>query len=143
MTSSTVLLLSLLAYRYTGVWADGDRLWAHVAERFPGTATAYGNRGMWLRERGRSAEAMALFTRAIEADPRAGTYYNSRGKLHFDEGRTPAAIADYTAGIAAEPTWPRARVVNNLVRVSKGEMTGVKYNKDKDWVGASVGLHAL
>jgi hypothetical protein len=33
---------------------------------------------------------------------------------------------------------PRMRVVNNLVRVSKGEMIGVRYNKDKDWVGASV-----
>lgn len=30
------------------------------------------------------------------------------------------------------------RVVNNLVRVSKGEMVGVRYNRDKDWVGASV-----
>jgi len=34
----------------------------------------------------------------------------------------------------------RPKVINNLVRVSKGEMIGVKYNKDKDWVGASVAL---
>ncbi|MCM4150144.1 hypothetical protein DHD05_00955 [Arenibacter sp. N53] len=34
----------------------------------------------------------------------------------------------------------RARVVNNLVRISKGEMVGVRFNKDKDWVGASVGF---
>lgn len=33
-----------------------------------------------------------------------------------------------------------AKVVNNLVRLSKGEMIGVRYNKDKDWVGASVGF---
>ena len=31
--------------------------------------------------------------------------------------------------------------VNNLVRITKGEMTGVKYNRDRDWVGASIGLH--
>lgn len=30
------------------------------------------------------------------------------------------------------------RIVNNLVRISKGEMVGVRYNKDKDWVGGSV-----
>lgn len=30
------------------------------------------------------------------------------------------------------------QIVNNLVRISKGEMIGVRYNKDKDWVGASV-----
>lgn len=40
--------------------------------------------------------------------------------------------------------WPdeelRPRIVNNLVRLSKGAMIGVKYNKDKDWVGGSVGF---
>ncbi len=35
---------------------------------------------------------------------------------------------------------PTARIVNNLVRLSKGAMIGVKYNKNKQWVGASVGF---
>lgn len=30
--------------------------------------------------------------------------------------------------------------VTNLVRLSRGEMIGVKYNKDKDWVGGTIGL---
>ncbi|MEL6868000.1 MAG: hypothetical protein AAFP19_26480 [Bacteroidota bacterium] len=34
----------------------------------------------------------------------------------------------------------RPKMVNNLARLSKGEMIGVRYNKDKDWVGGSVGL---
>ncbi len=29
-------------------------------------------------------------------------------------------------------------VVNNICRMSKGEMVGVRYNKDKDWVGGTV-----
>ena len=33
-----------------------------------------------------------------------------------------------------------AQVVNNLVRLSKGEMVGVRYNKDKEWVGATIGF---
>ena len=36
---------------------------------------------------------------------------------------------------------PKAFVVTNLVRLSKGKMIGVKYNKDKDWVGGSVGFY--
>jgi hypothetical protein len=40
--------------------------------------------------------------------------------------------------------WPkkakRPILINNLIRLSKGEMIGVRYNKDKDWVGASVGF---
>ena len=35
---------------------------------------------------------------------------------------------------------PQPRMVNNLVRLSKGEMIGVKYNLNKDWVGGSVGF---
>jgi hypothetical protein len=31
-------------------------------------------------------------------------------------------------------------LISNLVRLSKGEMIGVRYNKDKDWVGASIGF---
>ena len=40
--------------------------------------------------------------------------------------------------------WPdgadRPLIVNNLARLSKGEMIGVKYNRDKDWVGGTVGF---
>jgi hypothetical protein len=35
---------------------------------------------------------------------------------------------------------PKPFVVTNLVRLSKGKMIGVKYNKDKTWVGGSVGF---
>jgi hypothetical protein len=34
----------------------------------------------------------------------------------------------------------RPTIVNNLIRLSKGIMIGVRYNKDKDWVGASAGF---
>ena len=33
---------------------------------------------------------------------------------------------------------PRPTLVTNLARLSKGKMIGVRYNKDKEWVGASV-----
>lgn len=40
--------------------------------------------------------------------------------------------------------WPEGesspKIVGNLVRLSRGEMIGVKFNKDKDWVGGSIGL---
>lgn len=40
--------------------------------------------------------------------------------------------------------WPKEAekpfIVNNLARLSKGEMIGVKFNKDKDWVGGSIGF---
>ena len=35
---------------------------------------------------------------------------------------------------------PSPTLVTNLVRFSRGEMIGVKFNKDKDWVGGTVGM---
>ncbi|MCW5912043.1 MAG: hypothetical protein KIT62_13290 [Cyclobacteriaceae bacterium] len=39
-------------------------------------------------------------------------------------------------------TWnegePRPQLITNLARLSRGDMIGVKYNKDKTWVGGSV-----
>ena len=35
----------------------------------------------------------------------------------------------------------RPRLINNLVRLSKGKMMGVDFNKDKTWIGASLAYH--
>lgn len=35
---------------------------------------------------------------------------------------------------------PRPIATNNLARLSKGKMIGVRYNKDKEWVGGSLAL---
>jgi hypothetical protein len=37
----------------------------------------------------------------------------------------------------------RPHLVINLARLSRGEMIGVKYNKDKTWVGGTVGLYEI
>lgn len=39
-----------------------------------------------------------------------------------------------------EQDAPRPIMVNNLARLSKGEMIGVRYNKGREWVGGSVGF---
>lgn len=35
----------------------------------------------------------------------------------------------------------RLRLINNLVRMSKGAMMGVDFNKDRTWIGASLAYH--
>jgi len=37
----------------------------------------------------------------------------------------------------------RLRLINNLVRMSKGKMMGVDFNKDKTWIGASLAYHPV
>lgn len=38
------------------------------------------------------------------------------------------------------PEMEKPIIINNLARLSKGKMIGVRYNKDKTWVGGSVGF---
>jgi len=35
------------------------------------------------------------------------------------------------------------QIISNLIRLSKGEMVGVKYNKDRTWVGGSTGFFEI
>lgn len=42
-----------------------------------------------------------------------------------------------------EQDKPRPELLISLVRVSKGEMIGVRYNKDKTWVGSSAGFFEM
>ncbi|HET9227105.1 MAG TPA: hypothetical protein VFR31_10585 [Thermoanaerobaculia bacterium] len=37
----------------------------------------------------------------------------------------------------------KPRLVNNLVRMSKGKMMGVDFNKNKTWVGGTLGYHPI
>jgi hypothetical protein len=39
------------------------------------------------------------------------------------------------------PEYGEPILVNNLIRMSQGAMMGVKFNKNKTWVGSSIALH--
>jgi len=39
-----------------------------------------------------------------------------------------------------KPGWDRPQPAINLVRITRGEMVGVRYNSDDRWVGASIGF---
>ncbi|RZM28712.1 MAG: hypothetical protein EOO88_07890 [Pedobacter sp.] len=61
--------------------------------------------------------------------------------------RYEPAVASPSGGVKAEIRllylWPdggEPRLCINLARLSRGKMIGVRYNKDFDWVGGTVGL---
>jgi hypothetical protein len=69
--------------------------------------------------------------------------YILQRKVHYEPIiETPSGPAKFEIRMLMlwEDGHKAPRVINNLIRVSKGEMVGVRYNKDKDWVGASVGF---
>jgi hypothetical protein len=67
--------------------------------------------------------------------------YLLQRKVHYEP-----VVHSPTGGVKVEirmmyiwyPDEPRPRLLTNLSRMSKGEMIGVRYNKDFDWVGGTI-----
>lgn len=69
--------------------------------------------------------------------------YILQKKVHYKPIiQSPDGLVKVEVRILA--VWPKddekPTLVTNLVRLSRGEMIGVKFNKDKDWVGGTVGM---
>ncbi len=65
-----------------------------------------------------------------------------RKVTYADIIQTPdiAAKAEIRMMYLWKDSWDRPKAATNLARLSKGKMIGVRYNKDKEWVGGSVCL---
>ncbi len=69
--------------------------------------------------------------------------YILQRKIKYEPAvRTPdePAKVEIRMMMVQEEGASQPRLITNLVRLSKGIMTGVRYNKDKTWVGGSVGF---
>lgn len=64
--------------------------------------------GQALELKGKSAEAIAAYTRAIAVDPKFSEAYRRRALVLSSTGDRPAAIADFTRAIDADPKNARA-----------------------------------
>ncbi|WP_134202311.1 hypothetical protein [uncultured Algoriphagus sp.] len=78
----------------------------------------------------------------IEAVQDKGLYMLQKKVSYKPVIQAPDGLVKVEVRILA--IWPEAdekpTLAGNLVRLSRGEMIGVKFNKDKDWVGGSIGL---
>ncbi|HEV8084721.1 MAG TPA: hypothetical protein VGP55_16055 [Chitinophagaceae bacterium] len=76
----------------------------------------------------------------IDAVTNPENWILQRKVKYADVIKTPNVPAKAEARIFYfwEDGAPRPVAVNNLARISKGKMIGVRYNMDKDWVGGSV-----
>lgn len=78
----------------------------------------------------------------IESVENPENYILQRKVEYFPAIPTPdvPAKCEIRMMLVWEDGAPRPILVNNLVRLSKGEMVGVRYNKDKEWVGGTIGF---
>jgi tetratricopeptide (TPR) repeat protein len=105
-------LLATLTWRHAETFHDPETLWHDVMAKNPGASMAPINLGMWLQQRGRSAEAVALLEHALALEPEDAEIHGNLGIALASLGRRADARAHLERAAALAPASPQAQ--NNL-----------------------------
>jgi tetratricopeptide (TPR) repeat protein len=99
---------SMMSFKQSKVWENGEALWSHVIKYYPGTDMPWGNRANYQRAKGNYKAALEYYSKAYEIRPNKAEIHNSLGKTYFDLPNSTTrevqkAIDFYTKGIALDP----------------------------------------
>jgi hypothetical protein len=84
--------------------------------------------------------SMQVKAEQLDAIPDPENWIMQRKVNYADAIATPdgPAKTEVRLFLLWKPEWERPVAVHNLARLSKGDMIGTQYNKDKTWVGGSI-----
>jgi Flp pilus assembly protein TadD len=103
-----LLLLGVLTWRQSRMYADSETLWRTTIDRNPASWMARVELGNALFVKGQTAGAMSQFQEAIRLKPdEAQTHYNF-GIALFKNGQTSAAVSQYQEAIRLKPDYADA-----------------------------------
>ncbi len=122
------VLFSVKTYARCGVWKNEMTLWDNVISQYQTVPIAYNNRGNFLKNENRNAEAVNDFKKAIELNPGFAEAYYNRGSVFKNENRNAEAINDFNKAIELNPGL--AEAYNNRGIVLKNMMRNVEALND-------------
>ncbi len=116
-----LLVLGLLTWRQSLMYADAETLWRTTIARNPDAWMAYDNLGIILSRRGEVDEAMALFQKTLAIRPDDTLACNNLGLVLCQKGRMDEAIVEFQKALAILPD--NAVFRNNLGKafLAKGQ----------------------
>ena len=132
--AAAVLLLAglgLLSWRQSRFYRDPLTLYNAAIRDNPTCWLAYVNRGCLYNSGGRTAEALADWSRAIRLEPAYPEAYTNRGYAYQAMGRYYQALADYDQAIRLKPDYPEAfnSRGNAYQFIGQSEMAIADYNE--------------
>jgi len=100
------VILSVLTFRYSKQWKNGETLWQHAIEVNPGSRV-YHNRASLYRTSGNFEKAIELYTEALKYkdDIIEDAIYTNRGNIYFDAKQYKMAISDYNKSLKIKPGY--------------------------------------
>ena len=114
-----------------GAWEGALSNFSKVIEIEPGSAEAYGARGIAKRANGDMGGALADLTIAINLKPDFAQAYLDRGATKQAQGDVAGAESDYSRAIELRPDLAQAYMSRGTARYVEGEMDGAlaDYNR--------------
>jgi len=109
---AVVLLLAVLTWRQSGLYADSITLYRASLESSPTASMAHNNLSAEFFDAGQVSEAMEHARRALELKPDYAEAHNNLGNALSQAERIPEAIEHYRRALELKPTYVRAH--NNL-----------------------------
>lgn len=120
--SVVLIILGVLSYRQSMVWANTETLFQNVLALYPGSShVAHNNLGNMYRLRGDMEEAIEEYKQANEVKPMARTWSNL-GAAYRKLGRLTEAHDAYTSALALDGESKEAHHGLALVYEAEGNM---------------------
>lgn len=97
------ICLSVLTWQQCGYWKNDIVLWGHSLNVTKYNHLAALNLGVALNQKGKTSEAINVYTMAINHHPNISEFYYNRGNVYADRGQYQNAIEDYSRAISLDP----------------------------------------
>ncbi len=110
--AGVLLACAARTWNQQGVWQNSFTLFDHALAVTADNYLAHNNRGIYLGDAGRTAEAVEDYRRALAIRPDYAEANNNLGRILVQEGRPAEAVPLLRRAVAARPTQLEAR--NNL-----------------------------
>ena len=116
------IVLGALAWTQARVWRNSETLWAHTVAVTP-SARAQFNWGVYLRNEGRSAEAVPHLREAVRLRSEYPAAHHQLGAALATNGELEAAVDEYREALRTAPRAANVHVDLGVALRSLGETT--------------------
>jgi tetratricopeptide (TPR) repeat protein len=89
---------------------------------FPTNPLVFNNRGIFLQQQNKPAEAIADFNQSLKLDANYFVGYTNRGFTYLSEGNPTAAEADFDKSLQVNPKQPLVHSLRGTARLAQGRV---------------------
>lgn len=121
-----LIILGGLTWRQAQIWHDSESLWRHAISVNPRQRVPHHSLGVFLRDQGRTTEAIDHFRQALRIYPRYVAALNNLGVALASQGKLDEAIVYYRQALDIDPKKVEAHTNWGNALLKRGQFAEAK-----------------